>query len=137
MVSTADVVVIGAGITGSSAAFQLAQRGLKVALVEKRFVAAGSTGKILNQLFARALAVGKRTRTETAIGALAVSVPYAAVELARKVLHNMTCLHGYTWDMPNIMRGDRDTGEQQYEKPDQHEESERFIKRHRHAPATR
>lgn len=45
MVSTADVVVIGAGITGSSAAFQLAQRGLKVALVEKRFVAAGSTGK--------------------------------------------------------------------------------------------
>ena len=45
MLSTADVVVIGAGITGTSAAFQLAQRGLKVALVEKRFIAAGSTGK--------------------------------------------------------------------------------------------
>ncbi|MBI4787985.1 MAG: FAD-binding oxidoreductase [Chloroflexi bacterium] len=45
MVSTADVVVIGAGITGTSAAFQLARRGLKVALVEKRFLAAGSTGK--------------------------------------------------------------------------------------------
>ena len=45
MLSTADVVVIGAGITGASAAFQLAQRGLKVALVEKRFIAAGSTGK--------------------------------------------------------------------------------------------
>lgn len=45
MISNADVVVVGAGITGSSAAFQLAQRGLKVALVEKRFLAAGSTGK--------------------------------------------------------------------------------------------
>lgn len=45
MHSTADVVVIGAGITGTSAAFQLAQRGLKVALVEKRFIASGATGK--------------------------------------------------------------------------------------------
>jgi glycine/D-amino acid oxidase-like deaminating enzyme len=45
MLATADVVIIGGGITGTSAAFQLAQRGLKVALVEKRFIAAGSTGK--------------------------------------------------------------------------------------------
>ncbi len=45
MLLTADVVVVGAGITGSSAAFQLAQRGLRVAVVEKRFIAAGSTGK--------------------------------------------------------------------------------------------
>lgn len=45
MIATADVVVIGAGITGTSTAFHLAQRGLKVALVEKRFIAAGSTGK--------------------------------------------------------------------------------------------
>ncbi len=45
MLATADVVVIGGGITGTSAAFQLVQRGLKVALVEKRFIAAGSTGK--------------------------------------------------------------------------------------------
>lgn len=45
MLATAEVVVIGGGITGTSAAFQLARRGLKVALVEKRFIAAGSTGK--------------------------------------------------------------------------------------------
>lgn len=45
MLSTADVVIIGGGITGTSAAFSLAQRGLQVALVEKRFIAAGSTGK--------------------------------------------------------------------------------------------
>ncbi|MCL4395883.1 MAG: FAD-binding oxidoreductase [Chloroflexi bacterium] len=45
MLSTADVVVIGGGITGTSAAFQMARRGMKVVLIEKRFVGAGSTGK--------------------------------------------------------------------------------------------
>jgi sarcosine oxidase subunit beta len=45
MTTTADVVIIGAGITGTSAAFQLAQRGLSVALIEKRFIASGATGK--------------------------------------------------------------------------------------------
>ena len=45
MINSVDVVVIGAGITGTSAAFQLARRGLKVALVEKKFIAAGSTGR--------------------------------------------------------------------------------------------
>lgn len=42
---TADVVIIGAGITGTSAAYQLARRGLQVIVVEKRFLGAGSTGK--------------------------------------------------------------------------------------------
>ena len=28
------------------------------------------------------------------------------LELARKVWHNIECIQGYTWDMPNIMRGD-------------------------------
>ena len=36
--STSDVVVIGAGIVGSFAAYYLAQRGLQVALVEKGVV---------------------------------------------------------------------------------------------------
>lgn len=36
------------------------------------------------------------------------------VELARKVWHNLICLQGYTWDMPNIMRGDVDTGERTF-----------------------
>jgi uncharacterized protein (DUF608 family) len=36
------------------------------------------------------------------------------LELARKVWHNMICVHGYTWDMTNIMRGDVDTGERTY-----------------------
>jgi uncharacterized protein (DUF608 family) len=33
------------------------------------------------------------------------------LELARRAWHNIVCKHGYTWDMPNIMRGDQDTGE--------------------------
>jgi hypothetical protein len=36
------------------------------------------------------------------------------LELARKVWHNLVCTRGYTWDMPNIMRGDVDTGERTY-----------------------
>ncbi len=40
-----DALIIGAGIMGCSAAFQLAQRGLKVAVLEKGNIGAGSTGK--------------------------------------------------------------------------------------------
>ena len=36
------------------------------------------------------------------------------LELARKVWHNLVCAQGYAWDMPNIMRGDADTGERTY-----------------------
>ena len=36
------------------------------------------------------------------------------LELAHKVWHNLVCSQGYTWDMPNIMRGDVDTGERTY-----------------------
>ncbi|MHB8972442.1 MAG: GH116 family glycosyl-hydrolase [Pirellulaceae bacterium] len=37
-------------------------------------------------------------------------VPFGT-ELVRKMWHNIVCLQGYTWDVPNIMRGDVDTGE--------------------------
>jgi len=36
------------------------------------------------------------------------------IELARKVWHNLVCVQGYTWDLPNIMRGDVDTGERTF-----------------------
>jgi glutamyl-tRNA reductase len=45
----------------------------------------GCTGPMLNKLFHSAFAAGKRVRTETALSAGAVSVSYAAVELARKI----------------------------------------------------
>ena len=45
MTETADVIIIGAGVHGASLAFHLAQRGVKVTVLEKRFVAAGATGR--------------------------------------------------------------------------------------------
>ena len=46
---------------------------------------AGTTSTVLNTLFHRAIATGKRVRTETRIAFSAVSVSYAAVELAREI----------------------------------------------------
>ncbi len=45
----------------------------------------GSPGLLLNRAFHYAFKVGKQVRTETEIGGQAVSVSYAAVELARKI----------------------------------------------------
>jgi uncharacterized protein (DUF608 family) len=36
------------------------------------------------------------------------------IELARRCWENIVCKWRYTWDMPNIMRGDADTGERTY-----------------------
>ena len=47
---------------------------------------AGSTGRFLDAVLQKALTVSKRVRNETAIGNSPVSVPTAAVELARQAL---------------------------------------------------
>jgi len=46
----------------------------------------GATGRFLDAVLQKALTVSKRVRTETAIGNAPVSIPYAAVELARQTL---------------------------------------------------
>jgi glutamyl-tRNA reductase len=50
---------------------------------------AGATGRFLDAVFHKALSVAKRVRNETSIGAAAVSVPYAAVELARQIFGSL------------------------------------------------
>lgn len=45
----------------------------------------GATGRFLDAILQKALTVSKRVRSETAIGNAAVSIPYAAVELARQI----------------------------------------------------
>ncbi|RPJ00085.1 MAG: FAD-dependent oxidoreductase, partial [Chloroflexi bacterium] len=40
---TADVIIIGGGITGVSTAYQLARRGYRALLLEKKYLAAGGT----------------------------------------------------------------------------------------------
>jgi glutamyl-tRNA reductase len=47
------------------------------------------TGRIFNKLFRHSFEVGKRVRNETAIGESAVSISYAAVELAKKVFDTL------------------------------------------------
>ncbi|MCG6871862.1 MAG: glutamyl-tRNA reductase [Gammaproteobacteria bacterium] len=51
---------------------------------------AGATGKLLNRLFQHTFAVAKQVRTDTAVGASAVSVAYAAVSLARRIFDDMS-----------------------------------------------
>jgi glutamyl-tRNA reductase len=48
-----------------------------------------STSRVFNKLFRQSFEVGKRVRTETGIGENAVSISYAAVELARKVFEDL------------------------------------------------
>jgi sarcosine oxidase, subunit beta len=43
--STADAIIIGAGVQGAALAFHLAERGVSVLVLEKRFIAAGATGR--------------------------------------------------------------------------------------------
>src|SRR6185369_6957116 len=51
---------------------------------------AGAIGLHLSQLMSRAFAVAKRVRSETGISQSAVSISYAAVELARKIFGDLT-----------------------------------------------
>ncbi|OGW60977.1 MAG: glutamyl-tRNA reductase [Nitrospirae bacterium RBG_16_64_22] len=50
---------------------------------------AGTTGPVLNRLFQKAIQVAKRVRTETRIAENAVSVSYAAVELAKQIFDDL------------------------------------------------
>ncbi|HDG98446.1 MAG TPA: glutamyl-tRNA reductase [Desulfobacterales bacterium] len=48
-----------------------------------------TSGVIINRLMHRAFHVAKRVRTETGISEAAVSISYAAVELAKKIFHEL------------------------------------------------
>lgn len=53
----------------------------------------GTTGTVFNELFKQAITFGKRVQKDTAIGKQAVSVSYAAVELARKIFGDLKQKH--------------------------------------------
>jgi glutamyl-tRNA reductase len=60
------------------------KRAYELAMVE------GATGPILNRLFRGALAAGGRARSETEIGVRGVSIPSVAVEVAQRVLGDLS-----------------------------------------------
>ena len=60
--------------------------------VRKAFMVAqecGALDSLLIQVFEQTMRVGKKVRTDTGIGEHAVSVPYAAVELAKKIFGDL------------------------------------------------
>ncbi|VBB08836.1 glutamyl-trna reductase signature [Lucifera butyrica] len=77
--SSLDSLVIGEGqiLSQVKTAYSIARDG-------------GTTSTVLNTLFNRAIAVGKKVRTETKIAYNAVSVSYTAVELAKKVFGDLS-----------------------------------------------
>jgi len=64
-----------------------------------------TTGVILNRLIKKAISVAKKVRTETRIAENAVSVSYAAVELAKKIfedIHTKTAMLLGAGDMAEL-----------------------------------
>ncbi len=61
--------------------------------IKNAFAAAskeGATGVVLNRLMHKAFSVAKRVKTETQIARYAVSISYAAVELAKKIFDDLS-----------------------------------------------
>jgi glutamyl-tRNA reductase len=74
----------------------------------------GTTGRVLNRLFQDALALGKRARAETQIGALPMSVAFAGVKLAERIFngdaHRRVLVIGAGATSEQVMRHFRDRG---------------------------
>ena len=71
-------------IIGESQILGQIKEAFEIALTHK------ATGIILNKVVKKAISVAKRVRTETKISEMAVSVSYAAVELAKKIFSDLS-----------------------------------------------
>jgi glutamyl-tRNA reductase len=71
-------------IVGESQILGQLKEAFEIALAHK------ASGVILNKLVKKAISVAKRVRTETRIAEMAVSVSYAAVELAKKIFSHLS-----------------------------------------------
>lgn len=71
-------------IVGESQILGQLKDAFEIALTHK------TTGLILNKVVKKAISVAKRVRTETKISEMAVSVSYAAVELAKKIFSDLS-----------------------------------------------
>lgn len=91
--------------------------------VKQAFVTAqeiGTLDTLLTQLYANTMRVAKKVRTETGIGEHAVSVPYAAVQLAKKIFGDLRGLHV-------LLLGAGEMGELTAEHLHEHEVKQVFV----------
>ena len=51
MTQNFDAIIVGAGVMGASIAFHLAERGLKIAIIERKVVASGASAAFNNPSF--------------------------------------------------------------------------------------
>jgi len=99
--------------------------------VRKTFTSAqelGTLDPLLTQLYENTMRVSKKVRTDTGIGEHAVSVPYAAVELARKIFGDLHGLHV-------LLLGAGDMGELTAEHLHQQHVKQVFVANRNHARA--
>ena len=85
-----DVVVIGAGVIGTSCAYHLVKKGLKVALIEKSDVASGTS----SHCDSAALLVDKQPGVDAALG-------YASIQRFKELQDELS----YDFDFKNITTG--------------------------------
>ena len=80
MQKTADVAIVGGGISGLSIAFQLAQAGVKnIAIIEKNFLGSGATGRC---------GAGIRMQWGTELNCLLSKYSCEFYEQAHEIFHN-------------------------------------------------
>lgn len=99
--------------------------------VKKAFIAAqelGTLDSLLTQVYENTMRVAKKVRTDTGIGEHAVSVPYAAVELAKKIFGDLRGLHV-------LLLGAGDMGELTAEHLHQQEVKQVFVANRSHERA--
>lgn len=92
----ADVVIVGAGYTGLSAALHLAERGLKVVVVERGRIGGGASGRNGGQVHS-----GQRRDQEfleSAVGAEDARRLWALAEEAKGLVRDLISRHGIACD---------------------------------------
>lgn len=88
----------------------------------------GSLDSLLQQVFEQTMRVAKKVRTDTSIGENAVSVPYAAVELAKKIFGDLKGLYV-------LLLGAGEMGELTAEHLHEHEVRQVFVANRSHERA--
>ncbi|MFO7484113.1 NAD(P)/FAD-dependent oxidoreductase, partial [Oceanibaculum nanhaiense] len=92
-----DVCVIGGGLTGVSAALNLAERGYKVALIEQQRIGWGASGRNGGQICtAYSSGMGK---IESALGKQDARLVWDMAEEAKRIIAERTERHGIDCDL--------------------------------------